>query len=523
MKGRGDIPIIICCSEDDEPALAKVLDELRREGMSPELVPGVEFDAALLASALDVAAAETLFVLCTSSSLDKAAVRKLTGLFSARRGPAQRIISTAFTPSRPLAVLPAIRGALKEMRLTDHDANDPDAPNTHLRDVVEALTPAALAPADPEQLARELSRGLTEAAALLDRSRPAPRRGTPTGLGAASPTSGVGAPQVIAEDPVVLPSREPPRSVAGSMPVRAEEDTAELPPQPPRRSLESTLSQVPSAGADELVTDFTPSRQIPRAAARSMHAATYDEPRGNRWLLLFAGLGIAGIVALAVLQLFQPSADPGPRSAGARPDGAAGDPSAAVVAPPVTGGAPVEARVDDGGAPTPTPTADAKLEPDAKAVVPDAKLEPKPTPATDDDGGTDDGAAAPPVDIPPGPEAVSRRDLEQAALQLAVSEGRVERLGNLWVARGGEDEVTWDEAHRRCQNKRVNGVTGFRLPGVHELRKIRAARLLARASYWARNRAAVPDEAVAYDGGAGTTTLYLKLEPNARGLCVRTL
>ena len=150
MKPRGDIPIIICCAEDDEPVLAKVVDELRREGLSPELVPGIEFDSNLLAAAVDAAAAEALFVLCGSVALDKAALRRLTGLFSARSGPGQRIISTSFTPSRPLAVLPAIRGALKEMRLADEQASaaEMDTPSTaHLRDVVEAFVDPAPPPA----------------------------------------------------------------------------------------------------------------------------------------------------------------------------------------------------------------------------------------------------------------------------------------------------------------------------------------------------------------------------------------
>ena len=123
----------------------------------------------------------------------------------------------------------------------------------------------------------------------------------------------------------------------------------------------------------------------------------------------------------------------------------------------------------------------------------------------------------------PGPEAVSKRDVDQAALQLAVGEGRIERLGSLYVARAGDDELTWNEAQDRCRGKRINGVQGFRLPGISELRKIRAARLLGAATYWARNRGAQQDEAVAYDAKAGTTALYLKLEPNARTVCVRTL
>ncbi len=163
----------------------------------------------------------------------------------------------------------------------------------------------------------------------------------------------------------------------------------------------------------------------------------------------------------------------------------------------------------------PQPAADTGASP--TATGPDA------TATSGDDGDAPPEDPPPSHDTPPGPEAVSKRDVDQAALQLAVGEGRIERLGSLYVARAGDDELTWNEAQDRCRGKRINGVQGFRLPGVSELRKIRAARLLGAAIYWARNRGAQPDEAVAYDAQAGTTALYLKLEPNARAVCVRTL
>ena len=89
MTGRADIPIVLCCAEDDEPPLAKVVDQLHREGMAPELVTGVELDAATFSASVDEARGPALYVICQSASLDRATARRLTGLFSARRGAGQ--------------------------------------------------------------------------------------------------------------------------------------------------------------------------------------------------------------------------------------------------------------------------------------------------------------------------------------------------------------------------------------------------------------------------------------------------
>jgi len=216
VTGRPEIPIVLCCAEDDEPALAKILDQLHHEGLTPELVTGVEVDVAPFSKAVDAERGPALFVLCQSMALDRGIARRLTGLFSARRGAGQRIVTVSFNPARPLAILPAIRLALQQAELAAHEVIDDEAPadGAHLRDVVESLTePPAISPqstefararpdpifddsprprapgtdpsVDPERLARELAAGLAEAEAILDRradtggARPRPRTPAP--------------------------------------------------------------------------------------------------------------------------------------------------------------------------------------------------------------------------------------------------------------------------------------------------------------------------------------------------------
>jgi hypothetical protein len=536
VKARGDIPIILCCSEDDEPALAKVVDELLREGMAPELVPGVEFDSNLMSSAVDAAANGALFVLCISPALDKTIARKLTGLFSARSGRGQKIISTAFTPSRPLAILPSIRGALKEMRLSEDEVErlEDETPERacNLRDVVEAFAEPEAAPppsnvsqVDAEALARELAMGMAEAEAILERreqqARPVPRRPTPR-----RPTPAPVEPRRATPAPITPPRRAPVSDARREPSVGMVE-----------RHLESQLPHV-----EALVTDGDPSRKIPRSMIPPPPRALADEPQGNRWLLAFAGVDIAGIVVLALLQLFRPgegdaarrgagvgagvpasAGDGGARQAGDRKrDDGAGEvaakqdepaPTTAVPGPSdlvgAEGGAAKDdagAAKDDGGAAkdeggaTPTPAEGGAVEPATTDAVPDATN-----------------------DVPPPPKgAVSKRDIAEAALALAEQEGKLARVGKLYVLRTAGEELTWSEANSRCAGRRINGVGGFHLPSANEIMRLRGARLVGSGTWWTRKKAA-DDEAIAIDAASGATHVYLTIEPAGRAICVRTL
>ncbi|MBC8070366.1 MAG: hypothetical protein IAG13_18685, partial [Deltaproteobacteria bacterium] len=127
--------------------------------------------------------------------------------------------------------------------------------------------------------------------------------------------------------------------------------------------------------------------------------------------------------------------------------------------------------------------------------------------------------------VPPPPRkgAVSKRDIEEAALVLAAQEGKLVRIGKLFVLRGADDELTWTDASGRCHGRRVNGIGGFRLPGVSELKRMRAAKVIASGNWWTRSKGAEDDEAVAFDAASGASNVYLTVEPNARAVCVRTL
>ena len=531
MKAPGEVPIIICCAEDDEPVLAKVLDELRREGLAPELVPGVELDSNLLTAAVDVAASDALFVLCTSAALDKGAVRRLIGLFSARSGPGQHIIATAFTPSRPLALLPAIRGALKEMRLTTARGGTAEqSPTSLLRDVVEAfvepVSPQRPAPSRAQVPARDAptSRAVPDARvdARVDAPVDAPSRRQP-----AAPTT------------PVVPREEPRSNVVESPPVAASPSPVQ-PYRPPVAAVRTVDEAVPSEVADDrgpslehrlagvpampdsfVATDpQTTSARLKRLAATAGPAGrgpVFDEPRGNRMLLVFATVGIAGIVALALMQVLQPSESEQSVPAGKGSGRSAPvEPSTTRVTPATSESPPRSPTVAEPtvAAPTvPEPTV-----PEPTVAAPDVPL-PEPT------------VVAPVVEpeplggggVPPAPAVVSKRDVDLAALALGLEERKLHRLGALWVTQETSEDNTWDDANRRCHGKRVNGVQGFRLPGSRELMKIRAAKLITTGTYWTREKRGAGDEALAIDASNGASNVYLTVEPSGRALCVRVL
>lgn len=522
MTGRADIPIVLCCAEDDEPPLAKVVDQLHREGMAPELVTGVELDVGTFSASVDEARGPALYVICQSGSLDRATARRLTGLFSARRGAGQRVVTVTFQPGRPLAILPAIRVAFQQAMLAAGEVlEDAASGGAHLRDVVESMTESPVAVAAPlgspapvmregpdpdaERLARELAEGLAEAEAILDRRADDRREPAARPRGRA----GSAAPAIVETPPRARPelARGPQRLPAEAIP-RASND---VPPMP--MTLSAALDAVvPShSGVMRAVVETDPdTSRLPPRPERSEPPRLVRAPEesgGNRWLLAAAGLGVAVILALALLQVVQPredavasdrtperakETDPSPANAGVQP------------APPST---------------DPLPVADTPAVADTKAKAP----APSPTEVTPVEAAVppDPPDAGKPSSVPPAPPVTSKRDADAIALEQAARDGKVTALGKLWVVKVGTDTTTWNEAAGNCRSKLVAGVGGFRLPSRSELRRLRSAKVLGGASYWSRDKGEAGDEAFTVDGSSGNEVVYLLEEPNGAAICVR--
>ena len=122
--------------------------------------------------------------------------------------------------------------------------------------------------------------------------------------------------------------------------------------------------------------------------------------------------------------------------------------------------------------------------------------------------------------VPPPPNTAPSASQLEAAIAAAIAAGRMQEHGELLVLPAGTETMTWDEASARCRRRKAEGMRSWRLPSKGELVELRKAKLLPPGTYW--SRAAVGgDEAYAFDAASGRMNVWLKMEPNARALCVR--
>ncbi|MBL4684259.1 MAG: hypothetical protein JKY37_06700, partial [Nannocystaceae bacterium] len=253
---RRQVPLVLCCADDGEVALVGVLDELHRKGHAPEVLMGVEAEPATLTAAVDRIRGPALFVLCESEDLDRTQVRRLSGLFSARRGPEHQLLIVQLGPGGGLTMLPKIEAALDAVAGAGPVAGDDDG--YHMRDVIEPTGVSALRReaaeqhrrpdrAQAERIARELHDEMVAAEAVLVRRkaereayappstparRPAARRpASARAAGAAVATAGAAAPALDHRaEALVDAETEPLDPTQSDSPApSAEEEAAEAP------------------------------------------------------------------------------------------------------------------------------------------------------------------------------------------------------------------------------------------------------------------------------------------------------
>lgn len=86
------VAVTLVCAADDEPTLEPVLERLRAAHFDAELVAGVDRQPRRVGEALDRCGERGVVVACVSKRLDGPELRKVEGVFSARRGPNHAII-----------------------------------------------------------------------------------------------------------------------------------------------------------------------------------------------------------------------------------------------------------------------------------------------------------------------------------------------------------------------------------------------------------------------------------------------
>lgn len=422
MSSEGErVPIFLCCAEENEVALVAAIAELRGQGLEPEVVSGVELDAGILAQAVDQNLGAGLYVLCQSDDLDRFQTRRLEGLFSARKGPAHRLITVELDSGSPLGIVPEITAAADALEAGKAgERRDDDAPDAkNLRDVIGP------------GYAEDRPRRVPARAGQPSRSRPQPRP-------ARTPTH---------RRPVYRPSER-------SGPVRREQaeaarvpDLEELAAQvgPPLSAPPtSQVGVAPELDAPKIVEDApTPVQQVPQPGAAP-----------SRSPLVWMGLGGLAVLIAVGIVLVKDRVSFG---------GSAGR-SASTLAPAVTDrSADTTAAADKStqAEKTGTEVGEGDLPPDL-APVPQPLEEPPP----------------PPDQSRPGLD-------EDTLVAAAIAEGKIRALDLLIFVPPMQGRVMpWLDAANHCRGMAVGGVRHFRLPSVREIRKIRRARMLPKGDYW---------------------------------------
>lgn len=189
------LPIILCCAEESEVALVAVVDALHREGYAPEVVPGVETEATLVTAATDRVRGPALFVLCQSDDLDRFQVRRLEGLFSARKGPDHTMITIEVARRGVAAIVTEVRAAARTVGRGAGGRDEDDG--RYMRDVVAPTSVAAVPGASIPN--RGSVRGQDRDP--IARSRATPRSAPPASV---SPPPIVQAPEGISDEALGL-------------------------------------------------------------------------------------------------------------------------------------------------------------------------------------------------------------------------------------------------------------------------------------------------------------------------------
>lgn len=461
---RFEVALTLACAEDDELALLPVIEALKERGIRPEVVPGVDREPTMLGRAVDNGK-PGLFLVCRSRLLDEGTFRRLEGLFSARRGPGQDLLSIEVdgvdrTVDAILERVAAFSG--QDLVTGEHDL-DEEASGENFRDVVQirsvgdiaapgatrSRTPAP--PEDPERARR---------ASPKPQHEPQPeRKRKPRSPGAQPQRS---------QPPADRPAAQAKRSTAPSKPAR---DKTEREPQGIRRE-----PAAPDLGDKE----------------------TDKEGREPKWLVPVVAVAVLTFGALLVYRFVLA---PGSRNGrgnqmAATNEGGAQSPAASTAGPESS----VDTTEGSGGA--------------ATGDAPTASSGPAGTGESEDSGAaTTEGGEEP---DPPGDES--------ERIENAIAKGKMRALDLLIVLPKGP-ELSWREAVDYCTLRRVGGVDGFRLPTSKELRNIRKARMLQTGDlYWSgtldRQAGTGSDHVLALND-KNRLVPTAKDEPNGRPVCVR--
>lgn len=119
--------------------------------------------------------------------------------------------------------------------------------------------------------------------------------------------------------------------------------------------------------------------------------------------------------------------------------------------------------------------------------------------------------------------AVAEEAASDVQLVAAALEARsIRALDSVLVDRQRSKRVGFDKAHARCEDREVDGVTGWRLPEIGELRSLSKKRMLPKGRYWTANAANLAgSHQVVWDAVHKHIAVAPRDSKRVRSVCVR--
>jgi hypothetical protein len=452
--------VVICCAEEDEPRLAPVVAALHDRRCTPELLSGIDADPTLFGSFIDANDTATLYVLCESERFTRRAVLQAEGMFGARRGPGDsisRVLLDAHTADQVAARVVA--------ELAGGTAPAKAAPKHGLRKEILGQPSGRGAGGSSSSASAPRSGGRVSSAARAgsEANAAAPRVRGASGTAAAaagdSPPPDSFAPKETPVDPSVM-DRLGPASASGG----AEQDD--------------------DGGGVEIDLDSQQGAPLQSEAPVSlMPSAAEGRSRTSIMVLLVVLLAASATAWLVTKDRTGREASRGERGA--------------VVASTSTAGTGVEGQPGGKGEDTGEPPSR-----ESGAELPSA--------------GTGSGGelevAPPQVEFNPGEET--------ELLRRAIEAGQLRILDLQYVHPAPRQNFDYEQAQAYCEALEIGGLSGFRLPGPKELKRIRRSHMLERGRFWT-NKPAGEGFAYVLDTDKNPAVARARTRFGIRANCVR--
>jgi hypothetical protein len=122
---------------------------------------------------------------------------------------------------------------------------------------------------------------------------------------------------------------------------------------------------------------------------------------------------------------------------------------------------------------------------------------------------------------PMSPTQLRKAQRVAKQLEAALAEGDVKTSALSFAVVVDSQGTFWSDASTICSELSIDGVTGWRLPSIAELRDLGRARVLPGAAYWSRTRGRDVEMARVYNTRTRRSGTWLASEPTGSAVCVQ--